>query len=78
MPKALAIGVPRRPHGVRYPWREWFAKLADGSSLILTQGKDFLCEPASFGINARLAGSRLGVIVKAKVSGQQVCLTKRI
>jgi hypothetical protein len=77
MPKALPLNVPRRPHGVRYPWRDWFELMAEAGSLTLTRWEDFLCEPASFGIAARIAGDRLGVTVRAEVEGQRVRLTRR-
>lgn len=61
---------PPRPHGRRYPWDRWFAALP----VTLRRWEDFEVEPASFGINARLAAKARGLGVKVKVDGDRVTI----
>jgi hypothetical protein len=61
---------PARPHGRRYPWDAWLRRLP----VTLVRGIDFLVEPSSFGINARLAARARGHAVAVRVAGNAVII----
>ena len=39
MPKNGTANCRNRPHGTRYPWREWFSQ----PRVVLIRGRDFHC-----------------------------------
>lgn len=60
-----------KPHGVRYPWAEWFDK-ARTKPLTLLRGIDFIGQPHGMVMTVRQAAKRHGLLVRVTVDGEKV------
>lgn len=59
-----------RPHGCRYPWREWFSR----GRVDLLRGVHYHGQPHGFAATARQAAERLGLRVGVLIRGDRVTL----
>jgi hypothetical protein len=57
------MSINRKPHGVRYPWKEWFGS----GTVTLVRGKDYLGMSHGMVQSARQAARRLGTRIRVKV-----------
>ncbi len=60
-----------RPHGVRYPWDEWFER----GSITLIRGYDYFGPSYGFAGTARNAAAKRGIKLSVEIEESSVTIT---